>query len=82
MKISYFMTSLFPIPIIVCRTADLYLSSSIGSGLKERPQLNLTVRKELKGLGGKIIAQSGMAKVRGHKQCNNVLCDKVCLYKL
>ncbi len=48
---------------IVCRTADLYLTSSIGSGLKQRPQLNLTVRKELKGLGGKIIAQSGMAKV-------------------
>ena len=48
----------------VCRTADLYLNSSIGSGLKERPRLNLTVKKELKGLGGKIIAQSGMAKVR------------------
>lgn len=47
----------------VCRTVDLYLDSTIGSGLKkERPKLNLTVKKELKGLGGKIIAQSGMAK--------------------
>jgi len=46
----------------ICRTADLYLNSSIGSGLKERPRLNLTVKNELKGLGGKIIAQSGMAK--------------------
>merc|ERR1712038_313255 len=46
----------------ICRTADLYLNSSIGSGLKERPRLNLTVKNELKGLGGKIIAESGMAK--------------------
>ena len=53
----------FHLSSLVCRTADLYLTSSIGSGLKQRPQLNLTVRKELKGLGGKIIAQSGMAKV-------------------
>ncbi len=50
--------------LLVCRTADLYLNSSIGSGVKkERPRLNLTVKQELKGLGGKIIAQSGMAKV-------------------
>jgi len=47
----------------ICRTADLYLKSKLrGSDLKERPRLNLTVKKELKGLGGKIIAQSGMAK--------------------
>ena len=57
----------------VCRTKDLYLSSKSnegsrrgglgggvgGSGLKERPRLNLTVKK---GLGGQIMAQSGMAK--------------------
>ena len=48
----------------VCRNSDLYLESKLGSGFKERPKLNLTVKKELKGLGGKIIAQSGMAKVR------------------
>ena len=50
----------------VCRTADLYLTSTIGSGMKQkqRPRLNLTVKNELKGLGGRIIAQSGMAKVR------------------
>jgi cold shock CspA family protein len=48
----------------VCRTCDLYLGSKLGSGhKKERPKLNLTVRKELKGLGGKIMAQSSMAKV-------------------
>lgn len=49
----------------VCRTTDLYLESKItkGSmGKKERPRLNLTVKNELKGLGGKIMAQSGMAK--------------------
>jgi len=46
----------------VCRTADLYLKSTLRSGLKERPRLNLTVKRELKDLGGKIIAQSGMAK--------------------
>jgi len=47
----------------VCRNSDLYLKSKMrGSDLKERPRLNLTVKKELKGLGGKIIAQSGMAK--------------------
>mmetsp|Transcript_16330 Transcript_16330/g.30917 ORF Transcript_16330/g.30917 Transcript_16330/m.30917 type:complete len:215 (+) Transcript_16330:107-751(+) len=49
----------------ICRTADLYLKSAIfGSGgtLRERPKLNLTVKKELQNLGGKIIAQSCMAK--------------------
>ena len=43
---------------------DLYLgskSSGINSGPKERPKLNLTVKK---GMGGRIMAQSGMAKVR------------------
>jgi hypothetical protein len=41
----------------------LYLAKSVvGNGPKERPKLNLTVKKELQGLGGKIIAQSGMAK--------------------
>ena len=55
----------------VCRTKDLYLTSSFGrnssgssGGLKERPRLNLTVKKELQGLGGQIMAQSRMAKVR------------------
>ena len=48
----------------VCRNSDLYLQSKLGSRLKERPKLNLCVKKELKGLGGKITAQSGMAKVR------------------
>lgn len=44
----------------ISRAADLYLKSAvISGGAKERPKLNLTVRK---GLGGKIIAQSGMAK--------------------
>jgi len=38
------------------------LKSTLRSGLKERPRLNLTVKRELKDLGGKIIAQSGMAK--------------------
>jgi len=47
----------------ICRTSDLYLGSKLGSGHKERPKLNLTVRKELKkNLGGKIMAQSMMAK--------------------
>ena len=48
----------------ICRNADLYLESTIvaGGGKKERPRLNLTVKNELKGLGGKIIAQSCMAK--------------------
>mmetsp|Transcript_7786 Transcript_7786/g.16144 ORF Transcript_7786/g.16144 Transcript_7786/m.16144 type:complete len:1398 (+) Transcript_7786:450-4643(+) len=50
----------------VCRTKDLFLSSSFGrnssgssGGLKERPKLNLTVKREM---GGKIMAQSLMAK--------------------
>jgi hypothetical protein len=30
--------------------------------LKERPKLNLTVKKELQGMGGQIMAQSRMAK--------------------
>jgi len=58
----------------VCRTKDIYIASSFGiksgvsiggnggSGLKERPKLNLTVKKELQGMGGKIMAQSRMAK--------------------
>ena len=49
----------------ICRKADLYLESSIGAKFKERSkartrtQLNLTVKRDL---GGKIIAQSCMAK--------------------
>jgi len=55
----------------VCRTKDIHLASSFGrrpggsnisGGLKERPKLNLTVKKELQGMGGKIMAQSRMAK--------------------
>lgn len=48
----------------ICRTSDLYLASKVcpQSDKAERPKLNLTVKKELQGLGGKIIAQSGMAK--------------------
>ena len=48
----------------VSRSSDLYLVSKVAplSEKKERPRLNLTVKKELQGLGGKIIAQSGMAK--------------------
>jgi hypothetical protein len=53
----------------VCRTKDISLASSfgrdssgIGSGPKERPKLNLTVKKELQGMGGQIMAQSRMAK--------------------
>lgn len=52
----------------VCRTKDIHLASSFGrnssgssGGLKERPKLNLTVKKELQGMGGKIMAQSRMA---------------------
>jgi len=43
----------------VCRTTDLYLESKLGGQHRQRPKLNLTVRKEL---GGKIMAQSRMAK--------------------
>jgi cold shock CspA family protein len=53
----------------VCRTKDIHLASSFSrdrsgssGGLKERPRLNLTVKKELKGMGGQIMAQSRMAK--------------------
>lgn len=48
----------------VCRTKDIHLSSSFGNsgGLSERPKLNLTVKKELQGMGGQIMAQSRMAK--------------------
>jgi len=44
----------------ICRTSDLYLTSRIGSGKnKQRPKLNLTVKKDR---GGTIMAQSMMAK--------------------
>jgi hypothetical protein len=43
----------------VCRTCDLYLTSKLGTSRKERPKLNLTVKKDR---GGKILAQSMMAK--------------------
>jgi cold shock CspA family protein len=45
----------------VCRTVDLYLESKLGASHKERPKLNLSVKKDR---GGTIIAQSMMAKVR------------------
>lgn len=45
----------------VCRTCDLYLDTKIEKK-KERIRLNLTVKKELQGMGGKIVAQSGLAK--------------------
>ena len=44
----------------ICRTADLYLESKLGTKNKERPKLNLSVKKNR---GGKIMAQSMMAKV-------------------
>lgn len=44
----------------VCRTADLYLGSKLGTKNKERPKLNLSVKKNR---GGTIMAQSMMAKV-------------------
>jgi len=49
----------------ICRSADLYLKSAIKSAVKggklskERPKLNLTVKRNK---GGKIMAQSMMAK--------------------
>lgn len=43
----------------VCRTTDLYLESKLGASHKERPKLNLAVKKDR---GGTIIAQSMMAK--------------------
>jgi hypothetical protein len=65
----------------VCRTCDLYLGSKLSSGHKERPKLNLTVRKELKGLGGKIMAQSSMAKVSNQALSNRIhfLSDSIVL---
>lgn len=44
----------------VCRISDIHLESKLGSSHKERPKLNLTVRKDR---GGTIMAQSMMAKV-------------------
>lgn len=43
----------------IARTVDLYVDSKLGAGHKERPKLNLTVKKDR---GGKIMAQSAMAK--------------------
>jgi hypothetical protein len=43
----------------ICRTVDVTLESKLGVGHKERPKLNLTVKKDR---GGKIMAQSMMAK--------------------
>ncbi|GKY93457.1 hypothetical protein MPSEU_000313200 [Mayamaea pseudoterrestris] len=43
----------------ICRTCDVYLESKFGSNNKERPKLNLTVKKDR---AGKIMAQSHMAK--------------------
>ena len=43
----------------ICRTSDLYLESKVGLSQKERPKLNLAVKKDR---GGKIFAQSHMAK--------------------
>uniref|UniRef100_A0A7S3L0B6 CSD domain-containing protein n=1 Tax=Amphora coffeiformis TaxID=265554 RepID=A0A7S3L0B6_9STRA len=43
----------------ISRTADLYLDSKLGASHKQRPKLNLTVKKDR---GGTIIAQSMMAK--------------------
>lgn len=45
----------------VCRSSDRILEAKLSSLRKERPKLNLMVRKDL---GGKIMAQSMMAKVR------------------
>jgi len=51
----------------VCRTKDISLKSSLtknssDNGPRQRPKLNLTVKKELQGMGGQIMAQSKMAK--------------------
>jgi len=43
----------------ICRTKDISLSSKLGTSHKQRPKLNLSVKKNR---GGKIIAQSMMAK--------------------
>jgi hypothetical protein len=45
----------------ICRTMDLRLESKLGTGKRERPKLNLTVKKDR---AGTIMAQSMMAKVR------------------
>ena len=45
----------------LCRITDLRLESKLGTGRKERPKLNLTVKKDR---AGTIMAQSMMAKVR------------------
>ena len=43
----------------ISRSADLYLESKLGASHRERPKLNLKVKKES---GGTIVAQSRMAK--------------------
>ena len=43
----------------ICRAADLYLETKLATKRKERPKLNLTVKKDR---GGTIMAQSMMAK--------------------
>ena len=45
----------------VCRTSDLQMDTKV-ERKKERTRLNLKVRNDLKGMGGKIVAQSGLAK--------------------
>jgi cold shock CspA family protein len=43
----------------ICRTVDLYLESKLGASHRERPKLNLVVKKDR---GGTIIAQSMISK--------------------
>jgi cold shock CspA family protein len=43
----------------VCRSSDLYLESKLGTSHKERPKLNISVRKNR---AGNIVAQSMMGK--------------------
>lgn len=48
----------------IARTKDLYLTSRVNTGKEastERQKLNLTVKSELKNMGGQIMAQSSMA---------------------
>mmetsp|Transcript_11398 Transcript_11398/g.23321 ORF Transcript_11398/g.23321 Transcript_11398/m.23321 type:complete len:169 (+) Transcript_11398:1094-1600(+) len=46
----------------IARVKDLYLTSTINfSSSASRPKLNLTVKSELKNMGGQIMAQSSMA---------------------
>jgi len=48
----------------IARTKDLYLTSTFNSSSSasaSRPKLNLTVKSELKNMGGQIMAQSSMA---------------------